>query len=267
MILDDHSQGLALLAELASTIGEAVDLTDEQADQYLKEHILNQPLSSDSFYTVMNLKKQALTFSHGCGSFFGIDELTYPYFFNQILEPYRNFFLAYGAAVYASAFDPANKKMVQPLKQEYRTMIPLRNRAGKFYWVTQVSFPLQLDKDHNLISHLNIYRVGLAYNNWEKWAIKGEMLEKNLPNSDFAVKMEQYFKDFLGAMFGPRKIEILHLYARGSTTNEIASRLSISKKTVYTHNKDILDKSNRLLYSNYSNVKDVAAGLLANGYL
>ncbi|MEM8887601.1 MAG: LuxR C-terminal-related transcriptional regulator [Bacteroidota bacterium] len=267
MDMDRMAQGFAFMSTLMENFGEAQDLNNEDAQKYLEENILNTPLSSDTFYALMDLRKMAFTFSHGTESFFGIKELTFPYFFSQINEAYREMFLTWGEAAYSAAYDPENRKLLQPLKQEYRTMLPVKNRAGEYYWLTQIAIPLQFDADRNLLTHLNVYRVGIAYEAWKNWAIKGEILENNLPRKDFAFTMEEYVREYVSSTFGKRKYQMLKLYASGTSTDDIAASFTISKKTLYTHNKDILAKANKIFHRNFSTVKEAANSLQENGYL
>lgn len=265
--MDRFHKAIKFYKQLTADFGEPVDLNDDEANAYLQKHIVDSPLPSDTFYVLMNLKSQSFSFTHGTDPFFGVNEITFPYFYQQIAEPFRDLFMTWGEAAYTAATDPETRKIVVPLKQEYRTMIPLRNREGNYYWVTQIAQPLQLDADRNLVSHLNTYRVGIAYEGWRNWAFKGEILDNHLPQPDFALKMDEYIQHYVADVFGERKLEMLQLYAQGNNAETIASKMSISKTTVYTHNKEILSKAKKLFSRNFLTVKEAAFSLLDKGYL
>ncbi|MEM6801576.1 MAG: hypothetical protein AAF696_09230 [Bacteroidota bacterium] len=261
------SDGFSVVDAFNDKLGEAVDLTDTDAHAYWQEQIVNVALSSDTFYVLMDLRTHTFSHIHGVETFFGIKELSFPYFFSQIHPAHQELFLTWGEAAYASASDPENRKILQPLKQEYRTMISLKNRAGTYYWVTQIAIPLQFDVNRNLLSHLNIYRVGIAYDMWQNWAIRGEILENNLPRKDFSLAIEEYVKQYISSIFVERIIHLLEAYALGKSTQDIAAHFGISKKTLYTHNKDILSKANGLFQKDFSTVKEAALALRERAYL
>lgn len=261
------SDGFSIVDSFIGKLGEAVDLTDKDAHTYWEEQVVKVPLASDTFYVLMDLRTHTFSHTHGVETFFGIKELSFPYFFSQIHAAHQELFLTWGEAAYASASDPENRKILQPLKQEFRTMIPLKNRAGTYYWVTQIAIPLQFDIHRNLISHLNIYRVGIAYKRWKNWAIRGEILENNLPRKDFTQKMDEYVKKYISSVFGERKLHLLEAYALGKSTQDITAHFGISKKTLYTHNKDILSKANGLFQKDFSTVKEAAFALKERAYL
>lgn len=155
---------------------------------------------------------------------------------------------------------PPEKVLKYKVSYDYR----LRCGDGTYKWILMQTVTIQSDETgavirvlgvHTDISHLktNNQPSGLSFIGLD--GEKSYYNEKvNIPLSIDATKNPIYLTK--------REIEILALIVKGKTSSQIASLLFISKHTVNSHRKNILQKTNCKLVSELV-LKTINEGLLA----
>jgi hypothetical protein len=117
-------------------------------------------------------------------------------------------------------------------KFSFRTRLPMRCSDGRIYWILQETYALELDKNNNMISHINNYTISHLFNEKEPTDIMAEFfcdgsylddLNKMYTENRYAIK------PFLLA---PAQKEILHFFYN----NQDATRKLCAKELKYPLN-------------------------------
>jgi hypothetical protein len=259
------------LQKLTATFGPPVDLDDEAYANYLNK--LRTSIDGEGtdlrFYLVLNITTLELEFLCGLNRALGYpDDTSYKGILQLIHPEYLRPYLMWGMSAYKTGF--TMKQLLQPLKISYRVSLPLLHSNGKYYWYSQHTTPIRVDKDHNLICHLNSY----AYEG--EWSIYNQRpfeacLSRN--NTQFEVlenKMHEILAtDFILDNFRNSEVELLQLYIDGAQNAKaiMERREGWSKHVVYEYNKNVLKKAKALFNYDFREARDVALYFREKGYL
>ncbi|RRA99840.1 LuxR C-terminal-related transcriptional regulator [Larkinella rosea] len=128
------------------------------------------------------------------------------------------------------------------MDQRMIACLPIRDLAGRYWWVKRESAAFQFDARGRLTAYTNLFTVVKEYN--------GESMVPRYTDRDGNANAELYeafvnryrerIRDHLP--FTKRQFEILKLYAEdaGSTSQQVGQQLAISKQTIDKHNQSIL---------------------------
>ena len=111
----------------------------------------------DSFYLKLDIRRPPrIPWVCNLERVLGYRTLSYESYFPLIHEDYQGIYLEFGVAAYQ-----LSKKHMASLQTEdtaYSILVPLLHRSGQYYWMRQVSEPLEFDANGQLVSQINTYR-------------------------------------------------------------------------------------------------------------
>jgi hypothetical protein len=244
---------------LTRHITEPIHLTEE-ACQKVFDDLKTNAIMSQKFALVLNIKTQTIDFQLNTDSFLSYKgQFDLKKFFDAVHPDFIIDYLRWGQAVYSYAIK--NRDLLEPMNQSARITIPLKLSDGKYHWVLQEALPLQVDKDNNLVSHLNIYTI--LYELEEKEDVK---LESRIYNKGF--EMKEWTKVVWKEFFTRRPFDLpdelkrilFALHDNLSLDNKtLAEQLdNKSKHTIDRQNKQILIRAREAFPSQtFDNIKDL----------
>ena len=251
----------------AAQLGPAVNLTDEEASAYWQKNVLNRPAELDTFFTILDYRVPGFTYTLGIPEVLGVkEELTIGTYLDRVHPAMLQLYGLWGMEALEMAMKHTDQ--LEPFKFTYRVAFPILHGNGQYYSIIQNSTILQLDDNKRMISQLNTYRMGIAFNEVDIQNLKGEIFSAGVSaqkwNEIFVYNISQ---KILGT-FTRRENEILQTYAAGMVRpEEMAKKYKITVPTLYTHHKNILRKAHKLFFRGFGNVIEVADYLKNSGYL
>lgn len=156
--------------ELIKDYEEPVSPSLEEIEK-LKETIINNPANNyhhlqKHFYLIERVAGEFL-FSYNVDKYLGLtgdfDQLGFHSYIGDGVSGwhYLKEYLTWGKVAYL--FFREITKVDDITRFSFKTRIPMRFSDGRIYWVLQESWPLELDKNNNVISHINNYTISELY--------------------------------------------------------------------------------------------------------
>lgn len=272
-----------VMAKYATALGPPVILTDAEYAEKQK-HELNknnsEPFRFSMFVEISPLRLVALSGfqkaldqpldTFGAANFMDFIELIHP--------DYREAYLNWGSLAYKLANE--ERKNVVPFRDWHRTCVPLRyGETDTYYWCDQAGTAARIDKDGNMVAHLNVYE--------RKELLRPENVNRMSPFSSGKNASETEWDKRLWAMMRPvlkedryrvfekeqkekltaRRYQILCLYAQGHTREKVCELLGIKADTLREHNGGILKAIFRIMAHQHKSAPEAAKYLKEKGII
>lgn len=215
-ILDAYDTYSLQYAE--SLNGIALTQADQLLQQIKKQY--HPTIHQNVFWMVMHLKERKVTYTLGLKEALGYSDTPDDRLSRnnrQILEwvhPKRlQLFLQFAQSAYM-----ATQKYRHYLSEAslpcYRIRVPMMHANGTYYWVHQTSFPLELDDQGLLVSHLNQNYVGLEYRDelMDPPEVQFKTIGFSKIREDLLQQARFYFRHILDIRFDPIHGKIFEIY-------------------------------------------------------
>jgi hypothetical protein len=173
---------MAFCDELILDYGEPVRPSIEFINK-LKEDIVNNSSNNNSrlqknFFLIERVEGEIL-FAHNIDKYLGLKS---PFNLMEFLSyiddgsgdwTYLSDYLAWAKSTYS--FVKRNIKGTDLYEVAFKIRMPMRCVDGRVYWIQQESRFLEIDKNDNLISHVNTYTIGNHYNEKAPIGLQAEL--------------------------------------------------------------------------------------------
>lgn len=156
--------------ELIKDYGEPVSPSPKNIEA-LTQKIIENPANNDPFlqkhFYLIERVSGEITFSYNVDKFLGIEgDFDLMTFHSRIQDGvsgwhYLKDYLTWGKVGYLYFKEIA--KHDDLCKYSFKTSFPMMFHDGNVFWVHQETFPLELDANNNLVSHINNYTIGQRY--------------------------------------------------------------------------------------------------------
>lgn len=261
------------LDQLSKGYSMPVTKTEEEVQTIIRQ--LEQSPLGNNFYTVASTLSveqayyiRALDYLPLPKEFFTSDA------YIQLIHPaYLVEYLEWATATYAYVAEKSRQRQMEPMRMSFRMDFPIKlkdGKNGKFYWTQIEAYPLQLDKDNNMITHLNAYKVIRPYEETRRrQPLAGEMWDTQFLDEAWTRGLNRQKSLQRPFVPTPAERQILDLlYQNPCLSNkEIASALGKDPNTINQHNKNILAKARESFFPLlFADVRDVAKFLFKNIY-
>lgn len=201
-----------------------------------KETLTGALLYKGQCMYVLNYVDQTVSFQMGVKEMLGYDAEEFT--FDFVLNNYHHDDIQIAQRVLAAAllFNTENKinRKDTLLKLCYR----LKKKNGEFIKVLRTSTTFETNNDDNMISNVSTITDISFLNIGDRveWDFESIGLDKE--------KFRTYITKSFSSYFSERQLEIIRLIAQGHSSISIGQKLFISKHTVDTHRRILLQKSN-----------------------
>ncbi|MEM6629608.1 MAG: hypothetical protein AAF694_08040 [Bacteroidota bacterium] len=255
------------LSAYANSLGEPINLNDEDAASYWRNSIENKALDFDTFYSVFDYRIPGFTYLRGIKSALGLKEgFSINTYFNLIHPDFLQLYTLWGIEALEMAI--RNKEQLEPFKFTYRISIPLLHENKDYYHCFQNSTILQLDAQNQLVSQINTFRMGIRFSESDIRNLKGEIFSKDHPASEWNQRFMDNMSKRILKYFTTTEQKILKAYIEDPESKEkIAEKFQVTLPTLYTHNRNILKKASRIFHKGFGSILDFAHYLNDRGYL
>lgn len=272
----DHTSLRALerfntyLDQLSKGYSQPVTRTEEEVETIICQ--LEQSPLANNFYTVASTLDtrqryhvRAMDYLPLPKEFFTSDA------YIQLIHPaYLVEYLEWARATYAYVAEKSKKRLMEPMRMSFRMDFPLKLKDGKFYWTQIEAYPLQLDKDNNMITHLNAYKVIKPYEETgRRQPLAGEIWDTHFLDEVWTRELNRQKslqRPFVPTPTERRILDLLYLNPCLSN-KEIAAALEKDLNTVNQHHKNILAKARESFFPLlFADIRDVAKFLFKNIY-
>ena len=147
----------------------------------------------------------------------------------------------------------SGKNRLEPMSQVFHIIYRIRRKDGKYIKVQRQSGMLTKDARHDMLTSFGIYTDVSQLSNSDD--VLAYMSGPDIPDYRFTHPTEKPQPGFT-----KREREIINLMAEGYSSGEIGRKLFISKETVSTHRRNILQKTG------VRNSSGLMAYVFKNGY-
>ena len=225
--------------ELIKDYEEPVTPSTDEIEK-LKATIINNPANSDPhlqkhFYLIERVEGEIL-FSYNLDKTLGLegdfDLMTFHSYIQDGISGcnYLKQYLTWGKVAYLFFREITKEDNI--IQYSFKTRLPMLLKDGRIYWVLQESWPLELDMNRNVISHINNYTIGELYREKEPIEITAEFCK----NGQYCEEWNRLYTENRYAVkpfvLSPAQREILHFYYH----NPKESIIQCAKNLRYPHN-------------------------------
>ncbi|MDQ6763008.1 MAG: LuxR C-terminal-related transcriptional regulator [Bacteroidota bacterium] len=233
-------------------------------EQQLKElDILNERISSESFYFVFNLLAFELENIKGVGKWLGYSEKEFTV--NQYLKCIHP-----GHAVLFNMLAHSMYKLLckgefklRFSTQRYISLVALKHYNGEYILFKKTTSVFQFDEKNRLMAQLNEFnKIEL----FDGSALKPRVTEtEGVQKDDFeSVVFKMVLNNLMeDKYFSKREFQVLQCYAANEniTSKEVAKKLNVGDNTIDIYNKRILQKARKTFTHPFVNAREVAIRL------
>lgn len=248
----------AFLDGLSLYFSEPVRLTEEEVREHIRR-LEQRPLPRNDYYIVASTLSIDLPYHVNVieklpvqREFFNADiylQLVHPHYFRQYLE--------WAWAGYRYIDKKSKRGELEPFNVYFCISFPIKMRNGKYHWTRMEVCPLQVDKDHNMITHLNRYTVLEPYDEKPEKPLIGEIWDENFLNENWTKELgREKFFHLSVFVLTPVQRQIVDIFYQnpGYTNRDVAAALNKKLNTIERHNKDILAEAKES-FPNFDDLK------------
>jgi hypothetical protein len=255
---------MGIYRNLAGTIFSKEDYAKEIPDDVLSREyeLLKKTNDNEKFVLVINLKDMTFEQVHDVDKVLGYSNASFSmYDYLKIIHP-----------LHAPVHFMTSTEMVPSLmrgdwniefmKQRLITLIALRHQNGTYYLFKRVGYVWQYtieDGKTKLLSYVNEFILIDEFKD-QPYGIRTAG-EGSVPKEWLAEQLNRLKMIFENENFyAPQELRILREYAnrKAVDASDIASILDITRNTVLTHNKRILQNTELLFGKKFDSARDVA---------
>ncbi len=177
----------------------------------------------------------------------------------SLIHPdYSSDYILWSIAIYS--YSHKVRGILAPLQQCFRINFPFQLIDGKFYWVLMEAFPLQLDKDNNLISHFNVYTVGQKFDETQNLPLVGDIWDNHFNDEAMSLELKKHRftrKPFILTTEERRIVDFMNKN-REASNEGIAKNFEKSPNTIKAQNVKILEKAREsFINQSFQSTKDL----------
>lgn len=163
--------------QLTRNFGPPVHWTSAQVQSFFHD-LSNNHLMVNRFAIAMDATSNMPLFMMNVDRYLDLaGEFSVEKYFRSIHLDYMEDYLKWAQSIYLYAFHM--KHVLEPMQQSFRLAVPLRILGTGYHWVLMEAFPLQLDAEHNMVSHINIYTPLRSFDSREKIPIIGDLWDRH----------------------------------------------------------------------------------------
>lgn len=225
---NDSSDILAYLNSLGDKLSQRKVIKRPLSD------IKDFPLSNGQCFYVMDFKTRKLTYQKGIKDFLGYDESEFT--FDLVAQYFHPDDYEVVTRLIKATLMFASENYVASDVAFFLTY-RIKKKNGDYVKVMRQSTTYDLDESGKIISNLS-FLTDISFMNTSKqveWRFEAPGLEKE--------KFRKYIVKEYKGFFSERENEIIKHVNQGLSSKEIADKLYLSKHTVDTHRRKILNKS------------------------
>ena len=257
------------LDKLTSHYSEPVNKTDQEVADLIKKIEQSTDIGR-TFYIVASAI--SVDYSHCVRAH---DYLPVSTNFNAndyiaLIHPeYKRDYIQWAVACYAHMAEPDVRAQVKPLTISYRTVVPIKLKDNQYHWTCMEAFPIQFDKNGNMITHLNKFTILYVLDEQNKVPLFNEIsnnqfLKRSLNKAVWNTKiMHAFFKPT------PSELEILKVYVQylHFSTADVAKYLNTSIHNIRKHQTNIITKAKSSFFGYHpANTKELVDTLITYKY-
>lgn len=197
--------------------------------------VTNFPLPLGQCFYILDFKNNAITFSKGLEKMLGYTKEEFnTLLLLDIIHPDDRDMV--GRLIKATLMFATENNVTRDVG--FFVSYRVRHKDGRYLKVLRQSNIYEHDEEGRIISNLSLLSdiSFLNLSNKVEWKFDAPGLDKQ--------KFKSYVTKEYSNFFTQRELEIIHHMKSGSTSKDIAVKLNISKHTVDTHRRKILQKSN-----------------------
>lgn len=251
-------QAFFFLRTLTKDYGEPVNWSPIQIHAFFNSLGENH-MMANRFAFAIDLKLNRPFFTMNMEKYLDyIGELTVEKYFNHIHIDYLEAYIKWSLSVYLHV---KNKKdLLVPMEQCSRIALPMKLKKTGYHWVLSEIFPLQMDKDNNMVTHLNILTPLRPFDSREKIPLVGDLWNKHIRVEEWSQDVWKKFYTSRTFVLSPEQRRIVDalLQNRDLTNAQIAQQLGKQKNNIDVQNKQILARARECFpLHTFETVRDV----------
>lgn len=248
------------------TIGPAEHLDAAAFDQFvsrLKDFRKLYP--NIAFWQIIDFKTLQVVHSDGDPDLFGRPFRTFKDIFRVMHPDYLLPYLRWRTAAFDLIY--AQKVLLDPLNVAYRLSLPLKTRAGAYFWFTMNSTIVQIDIQGKIVTMLQTFYMEGRWSPRNLRPVEASLSIRSAQHYDFENQIITQLSLQLIDEFTNAELDLLSLYASGKTNAKILESKSWSKHTLHEYNANLLRKAKKLFVYDFRSARNFAEYCAEKGYI
>ncbi len=251
-------QAFFFLRTLTKNTGEPVNWSSDQVQAFFNSMGENH-MMANRFAIAIDIKLNRPFFTMNTKKYLDYNgELTVEKYFNNIHIDYLEAYIKWSLSVYLHV---KNKKdTLAPMEQCSRIALPMKLKKTGYHWVLSEAFLLQMDKENNMVSHLNIFTPLRPFDHREKIPLVGDFWNKHVRDEEWTQEIWKKYYTSQTFVLSPEQRRIVDVLLQDSslTNAQIAERLGKQKNNIDVQNKQILARARECFtLHTFETVRDV----------
>jgi hypothetical protein len=174
-------------------------------------------------------------------------------------------YLYWSRAIYELSLELQH--LVKPLQQAFQWQVPLRHQSGKYFWCTIQALPVRLDKNYNMVVHLNIYQRMEEVTKYNQRILEPILVERLTIMEHWNVMLREKMKKIVLSTLNNKEQEVMRLSLEGNKSEKIAKLMEISVNTVMSYKKNILRRGQSFCGKVFKDADEVAQYFRSMGWM
>jgi DNA-binding CsgD family transcriptional regulator len=252
----------------ASILEEPIDLNAADYADFIKDQTAQLQLgwNKNKFMLFTNMKTVTVDTAPGMTDVMGwTDGINVETYFRYIHPDYLAAYLYWSRAIYELSIEL--KHLVKPLQQAFQWQVPLRHQSDKYFWCTIQALPVRLDKNFNMVVHLNIYQRMEEMTNYNQRILEPILVERLVVMEKWNVMLREKMKNIVLSTLSNKEIDVMRLSIEGKKSEQIGKELGVSKNTVMMYKKNILRRGQSFCGKVFRDADEVARYFRSMGWV
>lgn len=229
-------------------------------DQDREITLLNETVSNELFFFVVNLYDFELEHINGVNKYLGYSEkeFTYKQYWNHVIHPGKEALKLIARRMYEALC--SGQYPLEFMVQRFTSMVPLKHYEGHYILTKKTSSVFQYYDNNKLLSYVDEFTIIGDYNGeplnprmWFDYDEKDSDLKKQMLNN--------IMEDFEGMkIFAAKEFQIARKLAYNPhiSATELANEFELKPSTVNTYYKRFLEKARNYFQIDFESMSDAA---------
>ncbi len=254
-------QAFFFLRNLTKNCGKPVNWSNEKLKEFFQTLGENR-FMTNRFSIAVDLRVNQAIFQMNVENYLDYEgAFTIDKYLRTVHLDYLRDYLKWSVTLYLHAKNI--KDTLVPMQQSFRLALPMKLKKIGYHWVLMEAFPVQMDMENNMVTHLNIFTPLRPFDSKDKIPLIGDFWDKHTRHEEWTQAIwKKVFTSPNCFILTPEQRRIVDLLRKSPdlTNAEVAQHLGKQKNTIDVQNKQILVRARDCFPLHaFETVKDVVA--------
>jgi len=232
-----------------------MDTSDSAQVKACRNFLIHNP-NFQAFFWIQRNKDCSVEYVYNLEAVLGYKILTTKQLFAITHKSHRQLSLQINQAINDYCNGGALGKSV--LKFNFIIYLPLKSADNKYWYIRKTNTPCELNTENQVVKFLSWHDLIRPYDG-EPITFKVFTHQGNRAfELEELLKQKSGYYQSLPFTEGELKVLKTYVFMEAPNAKEVAKKLGLKTKTIYVHNRNMLEKANKFYQKNFININQLA---------